>query len=408
MHWSSCILVVIALLAAPCARAQDAAFQRWLEELWPEAERLGVSRQTFETATRGLTPNLKLPDLVLPGRADRPPAGQAEFVQAPADYIRESTIANLAAQGRRLAVEHRSTLAAIEQKFGVPGNIILAIWGRETAYGGHKLPHNAITVLATQAYLGRRKDMFRQEFLSALNLLQDGHVKLADMRSSWGGAMGLTQFLPSEFYKHGVDFDGDGRVDIWTSVPDALASAARQLLNKGWQPGKRWAYEVRAPKSVDCTIAEPGVTMTIGEWVKRGFVPAYGRQLSREELADTASLLMPAGLYGPAFLTPKNYFVIKEYNFSDLYVLFVGHLSERISDPRTFETPWAKVVQLKTAQVESMQRRLTELRLYQDKIDGKAGMKTRSALGAYQKANGLRVDCWPTAAVLNHMQSKKN
>src|SRR5262249_28668146 len=159
------ILIVVALLAAPCARAQDAAFQRWLEELWPEAQRLGISRETFETTTRGLTPNLKLPDLVPPGRADRPPAGQAEFLQAPADYVRESTIANRAGQGRRLAVEHRSTLAAIEQKFGVPGNIILAIWGRETAYGGHKLPHNAITVLATQAYLGRRKEMFRQEFL---------------------------------------------------------------------------------------------------------------------------------------------------------------------------------------------------------------------------------------------------
>ena len=123
---------------------------------------------------------------------------------------------------------------------------ILAIWGRETAFGGHKLPHNAIRVLATQAYLGRRKDMFRDEFLTALKMLQDGHVKLADMRSSWAGAMGLTQFLPSEFYKHAVDFDGDGRRDIWTSVPDALASAATQLVGKGWQRGKRWAYEVRA------------------------------------------------------------------------------------------------------------------------------------------------------------------
>jgi lytic murein transglycosylase len=407
MRWR-CVIAVVALLVAPCAPAQDAAFQRWLDGVWPEAQQLGISRQTFEAATRGLAPNLKLPDLVLPGRGDRPPVGQAEFLQAPADYIKESTIANLAAQGRRLAIEHRATLAGIEQKLGVPGNIILAIWGRETAFGGYKLPHNVMTVLATQAYLGRRKEMFRQEFLSALKLLQDGHVKLADMRSSWGGAMGLTQFLPSEFYKHGVDFDGDGRIDIWTSVPDALASAAQQLLNKGWQPGKRWAYEVRAPKSADCTIAEPGVTMTIGEWLQRGFVPAHGRKLSAQEQAETASLLMPAGLYGPAFLTPKNYFVIKEYNFSDLYVLFVGHLSERIGDPRTFETPWAKVVQLKTAQVEAMQRRLTDLRLYQDKIDGKAGMKTRSALGAYQKANSLKVDCWPTTAVLEHMRSRKN
>jgi transglycosylase-like protein with SLT domain/putative peptidoglycan binding protein len=226
------------------------------------------------------------------------------------------------------------------------------------------------------------------------------------MRSSWAGAMGLTQFLPSEFYKHGVDFDHDGRIDIFNSVPDALASAAQQLVNKGWQPGNRWAYEVHAPKTTDCTIAEPSQTHPIGEWLKRGFAPAYGRKLSANELAEPASLLMPEGTYGPAFLTPKNYFVIKDYNFSDLYVLFVGHLSDRILDPKPFEQPWSKSTQMRTADVETMQRRLTALGLYRDKIDGKAGMLTRSAVGAYQKANGLTLDCWPTPAVLTHMQGR--
>jgi len=131
-------------------------------------------------------------------------------------------------EGKKLAAEHSRTLSAIEQQYGVPGNILLAIWGRETAFGGYKLPKNAITVLATQGYYGRRKDFFRQELLYALKMLEEGHVKLADMRSSWGGAMGLTQFLPSEFYKYAVDFDGDGKKDIWRSVPDALASAAQQ------------------------------------------------------------------------------------------------------------------------------------------------------------------------------------
>ena len=231
-------------------------------------------------------------------------------------------------------------------------------------------------------------------------------MKLADMRSSWAGAMGMTQFLPSEFYRHGVDFDGDGRIDIFNSVPDALASAAQQLVNKGWQAGKRWAYEVRPPQRFDCTLAEPSHTLTIGEWVKRGFVPAYDRKLKPEELAESASLLMPEGNYGPAFLTPKNYFVIKDYNFSDLYVLFVGHLSDRILDPRTFETPWSKTTQMRTADVETMQRRLTDLGFYRDKVDGKAGMLTRSALGAYQKANGLTVDCWPRPAVLEHVRGR--
>src|SRR5262249_5168284 len=168
--------------------------------------------------------------------------------------------------------------------------------------------------------------------------------------------------------------------------------------------GKRGAYEVRAPEGSDCRRAEPSHTLTLDEWVKRGFAPAYDRKLKPEELAETASLLMPEGSYGPAFLTPKNYFVIKDYNFSDLYVLFVGHLSDRIQDPRPFETPWSKTTQMRTADVETMQRRLTDLGFYRDKVDGKAGMLTRSALGAYQKANGLAVDCWPTPSVLEHVR----
>jgi lytic murein transglycosylase len=402
-------VVVVAWLAAataPSTMAADSGFQKWLDELWPQAQALGVSRATFDRATRGLEPDLTLPDLELPGREGAPPRGQAEFVQTPADYIREKSIAYLAAQGKKLAAQHARTLAAIEEKFGVPGNVLLAIWGRETAFGGYKLPKNAITVLATQGYYGRRKDMFRQELLYALKMLEDGQINLADMRSSWGGAMGLTQFLPSEFYKYAVDFDGDGRKDIWTSVPDALASAAAQLVGKGWQRGTRWAYEARAPQGVDCTIGVPEVTRPFGQWLKEGFVPAYGRKPAAAELDEPASLLLPEGTYGPAFLTLKNYYVIKEYNFSDLYVLFVGHLSDRIADPRPFETPWSKNTQLRTAQVETMQRTLAKLGLYKDKIDGKAGMLTRSALGAYQKANRLKVDCWPTAAVLDDMQRR--
>jgi lytic murein transglycosylase len=396
--------------ATPVAAAADPLFQKWLADLWPQAQSMGVSRRTFDAAIRGVEPDLTLPDLDLPGREGAPPRGQAEFVQTPADYIKEANIARLAEQAKKLAAEHSRTLAAIEQKFGVPGNVLLAIWGRETAFGGYKLPKHGITVLATQAYYGRRKDMFRQELLYAFKMLEEGHVRLADMKSSWGGAMGLTQFLPSEFFKLAVDFDGDGKKDIWNSVPDALASAAQQLVSKGWQRGTRWAYEVRAPHGVDCTIGVPEVTRPLGEWLKQGYVLAYGRKPAPAELNEPASLLLPEGIYGPAFLTLKNYYVIKEYNFSDLYVLYVGHLSERINDPRPFETAWSKNAQLRTAQVESMQRTLTKLGLYKDKIDGKAGMLTRSALGAYQKANRIKVDCWPTAAVLDdmHRRAAKN
>jgi len=227
------------------------------------------------------------------------------------------------------------------------------------------------------------------------------------MRASWAGATGLTQFLPSEYYKHGVDLDGDGRIDIWHSVPDALASAAQQLVNKGWQSGVRWAYEVEAPANVDCTLGVPEVTKPIGEWLREGFVPVRGQKLSAAELAQPASLLQPEGIYGPSFLTTKNYFVIKEYNFSDLYVLFVGHLSDRMVSPQPFATPWSASRQLRTADVEAMQRALTRIGLYKDKLDGKAGMLTRAALGAYQKSARLKVDCWPSEAVLRSISAAR-
>ena len=399
----SCCVATFLLAACSQSVAADAAFRQWLESAWPEAQALGVSRATFDAATRGLEPDLSLPDLVLPGRPERPRGEQAEFVQTPADYLKEATLVRLAAQGRKLLVDHRATLAAIEQNFGVPGSVVLAIWGRETGYGAAKLPHNAVRVLATQAYLGRRKEQFRQEFLLALKMLQEGHATLAHMRSSWAGAMGHPQLLPSGFYKHAVDFDGDGRRDIWTSVPDALATIAKQLADMGWQRGQRWAHEVRTPENVDCTVAEPGTLLSLAEWLKRGYAPADGRKPAPDRAAP-ASLLMPEGTYGPAFLTLQNYYVLKDYNFSDLYVLFVGNLSDRIAGGGPFATAWSKTTQLRTAQVEAMQRQLTARGFYADKIDGKAGMLTRSALGAYQKAHGLRLDCWPTPSVIDHMR----
>jgi lytic murein transglycosylase len=390
---------------AALAQTGNAAFQQWLQGLWPEAQTFGISRKTFDEATRGLEPDFSLPDLVLPGRPERQP-DQAEFVQTPADYLKEASLARLADQGRKLAAEHRATLARIEQQFGVPPAIVLAIWGRETAFGNARLPHDAIRVLATQAYAGRRKDMFRGEFLAALKMLQDGLVKRADMKSSWGGAMGLTQFLPSEFYKHAVDFDGDGRADIFKSVPDALASAAKQLASKGWQRGLRWAYEVKAPARFDCTQAVPEVRHPVHAWIKGGFAPVSAQKLSNAEFAETASVLQPEGSLGPSFLATRNYFVIKDYNFSDLYVLFVGNLADRIAGGGGFAQPWGKSEQMRTAQVEEMQRIMAARGLYKDKIDGKAGMLTRAALGAYQKANGLKVDCWPHVSVLEHMQRR--
>jgi lytic murein transglycosylase len=401
------VAALVVVPSAALAAAPDAAFTQFIASLWPEAQAAGVSRATFDAETNGLEPDYKLPDLILPGRPATGAPSQAEFVQVPADYVKEASIARLATEGQRLMQKYRPALAAIEARFGVPGTIVLAIWGRETDFGRYTLPYDELRVLATQAYVGRRKEQYRNEFILALKMIGDGEVTREDMRASWAGATGLTQFLPSEFYKHGVDFDGDGRKDIWHSVPDALASAAQQLVNKGWQPGVRWAYEVRAPAGVDCTQGVPEVTKPIGEWLRAGFVPVRGEQLGASEQAQPASLLQPEGIYGPAFLTTKNYFVIKEYNFSDLYVLFVGHLADRMLSPQPFATPWSASSQLRSADVEAMQRHLTRIGLYADKVDGKAGMKTRAALGAYQKSAGLKVDCWPSEAVLRSMSAAR-
>ena len=406
--WRSllCGVLMSCVLPVSCAVAADAKFTAFIASLWPDAQQAGVSRATFDAATRGLEPDYKLPDLLLPGRPATGAPAQAEFVQVPADYLKEAGIARLAAEGRRLYDQHRKTLQAIEQRFGVPGTVILAIWGRETDFGRYKLPYDGIRTLATQAYVGRRKEQYRGEFIAALRLLQSGAVARKDLRVSWGGATGMTQFLPSELDKHGVDFDGDGRVDIWKSVPDALASAAQQLVHKGWQRNLRWAYEVRAPANADCTKGVPEVTRPIGDWIRAGFTPVRGEKIGAAEQAQPASLLQPEGIYGPSFLTTKNYFVIKEYNFSDLYVLFVGQVSDRIAGGQPFATPWSATRQLRSADVEAMQRHLTSRGLYRDKVDGKAGMQTRAALGAFQKSAGLKLDCWPSEAVLRAMDAR--
>ena len=282
------ILVTFLCSSGP-ARAADAGFTQFIGSLWPEAQAAGVSRASFDEQTRGLEPDYRLPDLILPGRPATGAPAQAEFVQVPADYVRESSIARLAAEGQRLLAKYPAALAEIERRFGVPATVVLAIWGRETDYGRYKLPYDTLRVVATQAYVGRRKDQYRTEFILALKILSDGVVARKELTSSWAGATGLTQFLPSEYYKHGVDLDGDGRVDIWHSVPDALASAAQQLVNKGWQPGLRWAYEVQASAAVDCTKGVPEITKPIGQWLREGFTPVCGDKLSAAELEQPAS-----------------------------------------------------------------------------------------------------------------------
>src|SRR5690606_19899178 len=293
--------LLLALAQATIPAKADDAFKVWLADLWPEAQAFDISRQTFDAAFRGVEPDLRLPDLVIPGRKQAP-RGQAEFTRPPQAYINSKQLARLAAAGRALRAEHAGTLEEIERQFGVEGEAVLAIWGRETAFGAHQLPHYAIRVLATQAYLGRRKEMFRNELLHALKLIDDGSASIEQMRSSWAGAIGLPQVMPSEFHRLAYAPGGDGRKDIWTSIPDALATIARQLQGKGWVYGQTWGYEVRLPQSVDCSLEGPENARPLSAWAAMGVERTFGRQFPKHVLQAEAYVIAPGGAHGPALL----------------------------------------------------------------------------------------------------------
>lgn len=397
-----CVILAIFAIASQVS-AKRLSFQAWQAALWPEAKALGVSRATFDRAFRGLTPNYKLPDLKRPGQKVPSSKGQAEFTRPPSAYINRSYIMRLAKTGQRLARKHRDVLEKIEQEYGVDRYSLLAIWGRETAFGQHKLRHDAIRVLATLAYAGRRAELFRKELLAALQLLEQG-VPRRKMRSSWAGAMGLTQFMPSEFASFAKDFDGDGTADVFKSVPDALASAAAQLAGKGWVRNLNWGFEVDVPQSADCAFEGPVQERPIRDWVKLGFKRVAGRKWPERLMDQTAYLMMPGGAYGPAFLVTENFKVIRRYNMSDLYAVFVGHLADRIAGGGDFVTPWTSSAKQRSDVIAAIQSRLKDAGYAVSIVDGKIGSNTRHVVGLYQRLHNHKVDCWPSKKVLSQMK----
>ena len=403
MRLAGALVFAFFSIAAPVSAAES--FGQFLDNLWPEAEALGVSRPTFEKAFQGMGPNYAIPDLALPGKDTKADSsGQAEFTRPPSQYLDKTYLTNLASQGRPLLAANKQHLQKIEREIGVDRYSLLAIWGRETAFGHYKLPHDAIRVLATLAYTGRRKELFRKEILAALQMLEAG-IARSDMRSSWAGAVGLTQFMPSEFIPYARDIDGDGLKDIFRSVPDALGSAAAQLAGKGWVAGQTWGYEVRVPPGADCAFEGPTQARPIGEWAKLGFVRTGNRAWTTAQLALEAYLMSPAGAFGPSFLALENFKVIRKYNTSDLYAVFVGHLADRLAGGGDFETPWGGVAAQKTRVIEEIQILLKDRGFDVDKIDGKIGSNTRKNVGTYQRNNNLKVDCWPSDEVLRHLKA---
>ncbi len=362
----------------------------------------GISRTTFDRAFADVKLNWKLPDLVPPGTKPVTPKDQtqAEF-GSPGKYFNEKTVNHVVSGGRTRAAQHARTLAAIEKQYGVPGEIVLAIWGRESGFGGVKIPYNAFEVLGTKAFMATRKEMFRKELLAALEIAQKGYIDTGTMKSSWAGALGQPQFMPTSYLKHAADFDGDGRRDIWNSVPDTLASIANYLRLHGWQSGRDWGFEVNVPAELTCALEGPDQGLKIADWAKMGVTRVNGKPFPAKELAGEGYLLMPAGRHGPAFIVTPNFYVLKDYNMSDLYALFIGHMADRIAHGSGgFSRPWGDVGGLYRSDIATMQKALQAKGYDVGKADGLPGFKTRRSIGDWQAKQGRAVTCFPEKALI--------
>lgn len=396
-------LPVMALDVPPPAEEAryTGAFRVWLrKEIWPRALEAGVSEQTLQATFANLKIIWKLPDLVLP---DRPPPPQASQSQAefssPGAYFDEKRLQGLAATGRSLMSTHAAVLKRIEATYGVPAPVIVAIWGRESGFGRAKLPYSALDVLATKAWMSTRGDMFRAEFLAALHIVDGGDIAADRLMGSWAGALGQPQFMPSSFLEHAVDFDGDGHRDIWNSVPDSLASIASYLSKKGWQRGRGWGYEVSIPGDVSCAQEGPDKAKPVSAWLAQGIKPVSGSIAAADAKAE-GMMLVPAGRHGPEFIVTPNFYVLKEYNNSDLYALFIGNLADRIAKGAgAFQGKWGPVGGMLRSDVLAMQKVLASKGYDVGRIDGLAGFKTRRSLGDWQAKTGLAATCFPDASL---------
>ncbi len=387
-------------------RQVEVNFQKWLKtSLWRQAKNHGISRHIFKKATGGLILRWKLPDLRPPGRPAKLSHAydQSEFA-SPERYFNQRNINLLVRMGRERLRKWGSVLARIERRYGVPKKILLAIWGRESGFGRARLPHNAIEVLATLSFMGRRKEYFNNELLAALKIVQQGHITITEMKSSWAGALGQPQFLPSKFLHYAVDFDGDGKRDIWRSVPDSLASIANYLRQNGWQPGRDWGFEAVIPQNISCALEGPDKGMAVKQWMERGVRRVKNRRFPASEKNAKAFLLMPAGRHGPAFIATKNFYTLKTYNESDLYALFIGHLADRMGSNKPFIRPWSKFGGFTRRNVQLMQQRLEKKGYNVGGADGLVGFRTRVAVGVWQERAGRRATCFPDARLVQEIR----
>jgi membrane-bound lytic murein transglycosylase B len=392
-------LAAAAVCLAPAARAEPppvaAEARAFVETLWPAAQARGIARPVFERATAGFVPDPEVVALA---------TFQPEHTKGAGAYVERLVGEARIDGGRQLVAKHAELLAALEAAYGVDRHILVAIWGVESSYGTEMGSRSVVRSLATLAMADARRAAFwTRELIAALRMLQDGAVAPEKFVGSWAGAVGHTQFIPSTYNARAVDFDKDGRRDLWESVGDALASTANYLRSSGWAAGVPWGFEVRLPAGFDFAWSEPGRTRTLEEWQAGGVVQVAAGPSAAA--GQRLQLILPAGAKGPAFLVSGNYRAILKYNQSMSYALSVGHLADRLAGGAALATPWpADDKPLSRAEREELQALLSTFGLDTGGLDGIIGDRTRAAIRATQRTLELAEDGHPSAELLQRLR----
>jgi membrane-bound lytic murein transglycosylase B len=367
-------------------------FEQWLSSFRPRALAQGVSAATLDRTFRTIAYD---DDAI---RRDR---AQAEFTRPIWQYLDGAVSDTRIENGARALREHAGLLVEIERRYGVPKEVVVAVWGLESSYGSSRGTTHVPSALATLAFDGRRGSFFESQLIGALKIIESGDVTPEGMRGSWAGAMGHTQFIPTSYLAYAVDFRGDGKRDIWSDDPtDALASTAAYLARHGWTSGQPWAVEVRMPAGFDPRAAAQ--RRTVGEWRALGLRPLGGAALPAQ---GEATLMFPAGAQGPALLAFGNFRTIKRYNNSDAYVIAVGHLSDRLRGAGPFVTAWPRTDRpLNSDERVELQRLLNARGFDTGGVDGRIGPMTIEAVRGYQVASGLTPDGYVSLDLLSRLR----
>jgi peptidoglycan lytic transglycosylase B len=384
------------LMQADAIRAAAADFPNCIAGFWPDAARRGVTRATFDTYTAGLTPDLKIMDLI---------DAQPEFTKAFWDYLDMLVSEARIKRGREILAANKAVFDAAEKAYGVDRHIVAAIWGIESNYSTAIGERPVLRSTATLACVGRRQAYFKDEFLTTLEILNRGDVRPDRLKGSWAGAFGPTQFMPTAFKRYAVDFDGDGRRDVVDSIPDLVASTANNLKLDGWMAGQTWGYEVVVPQGFNYLLADSARPMTMREWQHHGLTRPNGKAFPRA--TDKAYLLLPAGARGPGFLMLNNFRAIMKYNPAEAYALAIGHLADRLRGDPPFVQAWPREERVlsSTERYELQQLLVAQGYDIGGEPNGRINARTRNALKSYQAAVGLVPDGFATASLLERLRA---